>query len=167
MILGSLFINVCGLALLSLGVLSEPAKAAVTDCRPRDGAPPAGRERISLNIGWRFKRWTSNPDKLMYDKRGDTSANARALKTWILPSVNEFINDPSKQYKQPQGGPPDDVPFVKATYDDSTWETVNLPHDWAIKGPFYMADNAVVGGGMGRLPVQGIAWYRCNNTMGT
>ena len=37
---------------------------------------------------------------------------------------------------------------------------MNLPHDWAIKGPFYEGANAVVGGGMGRLPSQGVAWYR-------
>ncbi|HET6994932.1 MAG TPA: beta-galactosidase GalB, partial [Chitinophagaceae bacterium] len=39
-------------------------------------------------------------------------------------------------------------------------ESVNLPHDWAIKGPFYKEANAIVGGGMGRLPVQGVGWYR-------
>jgi beta-galactosidase len=35
-----------------------------------------------------------------------------------------------------------------------------LPHDWAIKGPFYEGDPAPVGGGMGRLPSPGVAWYR-------
>ena len=24
----------------------------------------------------------------------------------------------------------------KTGIDDATWETVNVPHDWAIKGPF-------------------------------
>jgi beta-galactosidase len=33
---------------------------------------------------------------------------------------------------------------------------VNLPHDYAIEGPFTTA----VGGGMGRLPSPGVVWYR-------
>ena len=37
---------------------------------------------------------------------------------------------------------------------------MNLPHDWAIKGPFYEGWDAEVGGGMGRLPSPGVAWYR-------
>src|SRR5262249_46332096 len=32
----------------------------------------------------------------------------------------------------------------------------NLPHDWAIAGPF----NHAGGGGMGRLPTAGVGWYR-------
>ncbi|MEO5564778.1 MAG: beta-galactosidase GalB, partial [Chitinophagaceae bacterium] len=51
-------------------------------------------------------------------------------------------------------------PFVQINFNDYAWEQVTLPHDWAIKGPFYEAANAIVGGGMGRLPVQGVAWYR-------
>jgi beta-galactosidase len=34
----------------------------------------------------------------------------------------------------------------------------------AIKGPFYSGADAVVGGGMGRLPIQGVGWYRRNLT---
>ena len=48
----------------------------------------------------------------------------------------------------------------KVNFNDDAWETVNLSHDWAIKWPFYTEPNAIVGGGMGRLPVQGVAWYR-------
>lgn len=51
-------------------------------------------------------------------------------------------------------------PFVKSSYDDSEWEPINLPHDWAIKDPFYVGNNVPVGGGMGRLPIHGIGWYR-------
>lgn len=53
------------------------------------------------------------------------------------------------------------MPYLQSEYDDSSWDTVTLPHDWAIAGPFYSdPDTAVVGGSMGRLPVQGVAWYR-------
>ena len=45
--------------------------------------------------------------------------------------------------------------FEPAT-DDSDWETLDVPHDFAIKGPFRMD----LAGNTGRLPFQGIGWYR-------
>ena len=42
-------------------------------------------------------------------------------------------------------------------FNDSSWQAVDLPHDWSIYGPF--DQNAVVGGGGGYLPV-GVGWYR-------
>lgn len=41
-------------------------------------------------------------------------------------------------------------------YDDSGWENVDLPHDWAIEGPFKPEYNPRTGG----LPVHGMAFYR-------
>ena len=139
------------------------------------------RERISINEGWKFMRYTSEPDKLTYDlrpaianRRDDIVADTRAsennaaatsenaLKRWILPTANDFINDPAKHYQRPNGKPGSDFPFVQNSFNDEDWESVNLPHDWAIKGPFYKEVNAIVGGGMGRLPVHGVAWYRKN-----
>jgi beta-galactosidase len=54
------------------------------------------------------------------------------------------------------------VPYVKNDFDDESWISVDTPHDWAISGPFYTApDNeSIVGGGMGRLPIFGVGWYR-------
>jgi len=49
------------------------------------------------------------------------------------------------------------VPFVHAKFDDSAWQRVDLPHDWAIAGPF-LVDGPY--GGMGRLTSWGIGWYR-------
>lgn len=84
------------------------------------------------------------------------------LKPWILPSANDFIVDTSSKYQLPTSDPPGgDVPYLQNSFDDSSWDTVTLPHDWAIAGPFYSdPDDAVVGGSMGRLPVQGVGWYR-------
>ena len=45
----------------------------------------------------------------------------------------------------------------KSDFDDSTWRTVNLPHDWSIEGPYTQSDPT--GGSGGYLPT-GIAWYR-------
>lgn len=137
------------------------------------------RQRISLNEGWRFMRYSGTLDNLIYDERpkvvtrndnvvADTRANDstvatssdRVLKNWILPTANDFINDSSKHHQRPAGSPGSDFSFVQSTFTDNTWEQVTLPHDWAAKGPFYKGDNAEVGGGMGRLPSQGVAWYR-------
>src|SRR5215472_1967951 len=42
------------------------------------------------------------------------------------------------------------------SFNDSTWRTVRLPHDWAIEGPFSKQFNPDTGA----LPVFGTGWYR-------
>ena len=44
-----------------------------------------------------------------------------------------------------------------ATFDDSAWQTVDVPHDWSIAGPF--AADAPTRGAGAFLP-SGVAWYR-------
>ena len=44
----------------------------------------------------------------------------------------------------------------QADFDDTTWRKLNLPHDWAIEGPFDKKYNARCGG----LPFHGTGWYR-------
>ena len=41
-------------------------------------------------------------------------------------------------------------------FDDSAWESVRVPHDWAISGPFNPKEH----GGTGKLPWRGVGWYR-------
>jgi beta-galactosidase len=139
------------------------------------------RERICLNSDWRFQKGDPNGDStgLIYDvrpkvrRRNDivpadampteavkVEASQQVLKPWILPTGNDFIKDPAKRYIRPQGNPGSDCPYVQGDFDDLSWQCVNLPHDWAVEGPFYEGWNAPVGGGMGRLPSPGIAWYR-------
>ncbi|HPD86293.1 MAG TPA: hypothetical protein PLS06_03150, partial [Proteiniphilum sp.] len=142
----------------------------------------ASREVISLNDHWQFFRYedAADTDALIYDLRPDISeageylvadakpteavevgSSAEILKSWILPTANPFIAEPADRYTRPEGeSPGKNFPFVQPDFDDSRWEIVNLPHDWAIEGPFYEGDEPIVGGGMGRLPVQGVAWYR-------
>ncbi|KAI0455793.1 glycoside hydrolase superfamily [Xylaria acuta] len=111
----------------------------------------AVRERIDLNPGWRFSRFTTNPDSLSYS----------TLKNWILPSGNDFIS--GTKHQRPSGTPPgNNVQYVKTDFDDSAWEALDLPHDWAIKGPFNAPG---INGGMGRLPSNGVGWYRKTVTL--
>ncbi|KAF2637031.1 glycoside hydrolase [Massarina eburnea CBS 473.64] len=110
-------------------------------------AADSPRERSSLNAGWRFTRFTTAPDQLSYD----------VLKKWILPSSNKFTSNSTK-YERPSGATPGgNVSYVQGTFDDSEWEAVNLPHDWAIKGPFGAPG---ISGDEGKLPYNGVGWYR-------
>jgi len=53
--------------------------------------------------------------------------------------------------------------FAKAKFDDSTWRTLNLPHDWAVELPF-VHDEVLQGHGykpLGRrYPETSVGWYR-------
>jgi beta-galactosidase len=138
------------------------------------------RQRISINDDWRFFKYDSvkNSDNLIYDVRPEIKsieekeADARpteaidiestmaVLKPWVMPTGNNFIKQPENRFSRPAGNPGSDFPFVRSNFDDSSWELINLPHDWAIKGPFFEGSDPEVGGGMGRLPSPGVAWYR-------
>ena len=50
---------------------------------------------------------------------------------------------------------------VAMAFDDSTWEDVEVPHDWAISGPF----DPEADGGSGKLPWRGVGWYRRDFTL--
>jgi beta-galactosidase len=140
------------------------------------------RERISINDDWRFTRndpvagtlgstatrLTDNLDYLRNHGRsghGATSAPAvdpnSSIAAFILPTGNDFIADPTKRYIRPAGNFGANVPYVSLNFNDADWRKLDLPHDFAIEGPFSTAD----GGGMGRLPSAGIAWYRKHLTI--
>jgi len=46
---------------------------------------------------------------------------------------------------------------IDPDFDDSDWEGVDLPHDWAISGPFGPLKSR---GNTGKLPWKGEGWYR-------
>ena len=51
----------------------------------------------------------------------------------------------------------DSAQMSQVDYNDSHWRSLNLPHDWAIEGDFYVGNPSGAGGGA--LP-GGIGWYR-------
>ncbi|MBZ9646768.1 DUF4982 domain-containing protein [Sphingobium sp. 3R8] len=136
-------------------------------------------DSVSISRDWRFikgdpvgittdLRYDVRPpiddvgDGKLADTRPDEAVKvdgggAQILKPWILPSANPFIKDQAKHHVRPAGNPGGDLPYVQAGFDDSAWTKVDLPHDWAIAGPF-IKDGPY--GGMGRLPSWGIGWYR-------
>ena len=46
-------------------------------------------------------------------------------------------------------------------FDDASWRALDLPHDWAIEGPFDRKYNPHCGG----LPFYGVGWYRKHFTL--
>jgi len=68
----------------------------------------------------------------------------------------------------------DDAAFAGVQYDDSAWESVVVPHDWAIYGPFSIQNDKQLtaiaqdgqteamehAGRTGGLPFVGTGWYR-------
>ena len=69
----------------------------------------------------------------------------------------------------------DAVQAQEPGYDDSAWENVSVPHDWAIPGPFsiendlqsvavtqnFETEATLKTGRTGGLPYVGVGWYRC------
>jgi beta-galactosidase len=146
-------------------------------------AQARSQERISIDDDWRFTEGdpASNTVSLLYDVReqkqirrlaeaeadGNSSSNAptasdstnfpqAVIKQWILPTGNNFVKDASRKFIRPEKNLAAVVAYVQPDFDDSGWQRINLPHDWAIEGPFIRSG----GGGMGRLPTAGIGWYR-------
>jgi beta-galactosidase len=53
--------------------------------------------------------------------------------------------------------------FAKAKFDDAKWQTLNLPHDWAVELPFVRDDEQLSHGykPLGRrYPETSVGWYR-------
>ena len=135
------------------------------------------RERLRLETGWRFCRVAPDQvdDSLAYipwpalgEAQDGKDADARpeqvrhessdtGLRPWILPSANPFLRDPATHAVCPEQAPPVVPDSAAPDLDDSAWQQVTVPHDWAIAGPF-LVDGPH--GGMGRLESWGVGWYR-------
>jgi beta-galactosidase len=111
------------------------------------------RTRVLINDDWRFIKGDhqNNNVSLLY----------AVVQSWILPTGNDFLKDPAKRAKRPEGNLGDDVTYVASGYDDTSWQKVDLPHDYAVEGPFTDA----VSGSTGRLPASGVVWYRKDVTL--
>ena len=64
------------------------------------------------------------------------------------------VEDFNRDWRFTKGDQPEAA--RQLNFDDSAWQAVRLPHDWAISGPF----DANLPGGTGKLPWQGVGWYR-------
>lgn len=133
------------IGLLTLGLLIQAAGAQETP-----GASP--RERMNFNADWRFHR--GDPDDA-----NNGQLDYSAIKDFFLATGNDFTK--GVPVARPSTNPGGDVSFVKADFDDSSWRRLNLPHDWAIEGPFDITSP----GETGKLPYEGQGWYRKHFTI--
>lgn len=70
----------------------------------------------------------------------------------------------------------DNADFIQPDYNDIKWQSVVVPHDWAIYGPFGIDNDRQLtaiaqdgqkeamehAGRTGGLPFVGVGWYRLN-----
>jgi len=112
------------------------------------GKSSSPRTRLSINDDWRFIK--GDPPN------NQTNLDYGEVKSWILPIGNDFLRNPAVRSNRPDGNLGHDIAYVAAGFDDRSWRRVNLPHDYAIEGPF----TTEVSGSTGRLPSSGIVWYR-------
>jgi beta-galactosidase len=70
----------------------------------------------------------------------------------LVPSARQVVNF-NRGWKFAKGSQPGaEMP----EFNDSVWHVVNVPHDWAISGPFNPTEN----GYAGKLPWKGVGCYR-------
>ena len=97
------------------------------------------RERLLLDFGWRFHLGHANDQAKDFDYGGN--------------------NQVAETFAKAGGFPP----VCTTGFDDSSWERVDLPHDWAVNLPFVNAQPLVAHGckPLGRsYPETSIGWYR-------
>ena len=108
-----------GPLLVAVSILLSTRLAIATEPEPR--------ETVLFNAGWRFQ--SGDPDG------PPRSLDYARLRSWLLPSGDACLS-PDAGHHRPDGNPGEDVPYTQNAFDDRTWRRVDLPHDWAIEGPF-------------------------------
>ena len=106
------------------------------------------RERISINADWRFQK--NDPAEVA------GSLDYNKIREWVLPSSAAFLKNPSVLPKRPDGNLGANVTYTQPGFDDSAWRKLDLPHDWAIEGPFKQEYK----GKTGKLNYSEPVWYR-------
>lgn len=87
-------------------------------------------------------------------KHAPTAVVAFVVSAPVLLQAERAVTDCNADWRFTKGEQP--AAARELDYDDSSWEPVRLPHDWAINGPF----DANSRGSTGKLPWQGVGWYR-------
>ncbi|HVZ23049.1 MAG TPA: beta-galactosidase, partial [Vicinamibacterales bacterium] len=127
------------------GVLDGAARAVRPSQRPA-GSPARTRERLLADFGWKFHLGhASDPSRdFGFGREGGDGTWGKS--GYFLPGVGR--------------GKPG---VAQWGFDTSGWQSVDLPHDWAVDLPF-VDDRAVNGHGakpLGRAyPDTSVGWYR-------
>ncbi|MBV9241145.1 MAG: beta-galactosidase, partial [Acidobacteria bacterium] len=101
------------------------------------------QSRIAFDDDWRF--WQGDPEGAADLSREVIDKAALAAIGAVYPNVSSAVNDLGT-----------DVVFSQASFDDSAWRSIDLPHDWCIEHEFQPELN----GESAKLPCDGVGWYR-------
>ena len=128
-------IGVSGAAMLSRSAFARIH--ALLQAAENDAALPAiaPREKLLADFGWKFK----------------------------LGNADDFAKDLDFGKDQGDFAKTGDFKFAKAGFDDSSWRSLNLPHDWAVELPFVWDEDLKSHGykPLGRkYPATSVGWYR-------
>lgn len=104
------------------------------------------RQCRHLNESWQFHLGPVSPQ--------DQAISYDQLKPWLLPSANPFKKEKVEHIDCQNPGW--DLPCVTGEFDDRSWRTLDLPHDWGVEQTFDIDLPAK----SGKLAWHGIAWYR-------
>lgn len=117
------------------------------------GQAAAGAEKISFNDHWKFSKGESE------DACWRLSWNI--LEPFLLQTGNDLVKNGEKINFKSRSRPGDGIDRVWPSLDDSTWQKVTLPHDFAIYGPFSRTNDPRDT----YLPCTEIGWYRKTFTL--
>lgn len=138
--------------LLLILILAVPS-FTVAAGRIEAAAPNPPRERVSLNADWRF--FLGDPQWM------SPQLDYASVRAWLLPSSAPLLGVGAEKPARPSGNLGSDIACVQPAFDDNAWRTVNVPHDWAIEGPFRQD----LPGDTGKLPFASPGWYRKRFTL--
>ncbi len=133
------------------------AGAGLITALPAAEVTASPRDRVSFNVDWRFTKGdpAGTGDQLAYAK----------IKDWVVATGDDLLNAAAAKPARPAGNLGADVACTQPVFDDSAWRKLDLPHDWAIEGPFIPQTEPNSDGATGRLPWAGIGWYRKHFTL--
>jgi len=143
--------GVCQSAPVWLGILTITS-LMLAAASPVSAEGLSVRERLSLDADWRFQKedpdTTTDTDLLAYTN----------VQPWVIATGVELAKGAAAAALVRPAGNPGGSPIAcaEANFDDHQWRLLNLPHDWAIEGPFKQE----YPGETGKLPWWGAAWYR-------
>lgn len=141
---GHIDLRAVGLAL----VLAVAAGALATAADHAGGGAVGGDlpgERLDFTRGWTFQK-------------GDPPGTGDQLDYFATPPVRQAVlaSTTPGGLSPGQAGLGGAVAWTRADFDDTAWRHLDLPHDWAIEGPFDIRRP----GETAKLPYAGVGWYR-------
>jgi beta-galactosidase len=133
--------NLTRRSLIKGGIAIAGVNPATPQSTQRSSAPDSaktvdGRERLSLDFGWRFHLGNAGKEAEDFNLGTDGKTFAKSGNMVKAAAVN---------------------------FDDSSWQKIDLPHDWAIELPFHEDKPLIQHGSkpLGRnYPDTSIGWYR-------